>query len=478
MRGLVAPHIDFTRGGAGYAWAYRALAEARDADCFIVLGTSHQGLDGHHFAATRKAFETPFGPLEVDHEILDAIVRRSPEDLFAAELAHRGEHSIEFQAVWLEYLRHRTGGGARRIVPLLTSFVHECLARGESPAAQADVGAVLDAVSDAMATIPRRYCIVAGADLAHVGPRFGDGWRAGRTQLARVQSEDRALLAPVSAGDAEGFFQEALRQGRPEPDLRPVADLLPPSAAPARGGHAPPLRAVARSRRRGHLRQRRLRADGAASMTQPPPSGPGVPAEASLSGAFRIDREGAWRHEEVEVTHPGVLRNLYANLRVDGTGHYLQAGPFRVPVQVDDAPFVVVRAQTDDPRAIDIHLSDGSRETLDASDAQSRRARHSPLPRQGRAVPGPPLRGRVAPARREGRDGPRLRRARPGPGRPPSPAPSASARRLTLGAVRRVELELTALRTEVSVTGRTGNNSAGPCATRQPPTARPNPMDS
>lgn len=213
MRGLVAPHIDFTRGGAGYAWAYRALAEARDADCFIVLGTSHQGLDGHHFAATRKAFETPFGPLEVDHEILEAIVRRSPEDLFAAELAHRGEHSIEFQAVWLEYLRHRTGGGARRIVPLLTSFVHECLARGESPAAQSDVGAVLDAVSDVMATIPRRYCIVAGADLAHVGPRFGDGWRAGRTQLARVQSEDRALLAPVSAGDAEGFFQEALRQG-------------------------------------------------------------------------------------------------------------------------------------------------------------------------------------------------------------------------------------------------------------------------
>jgi AmmeMemoRadiSam system protein B len=213
MRGLVAPHIDFTRGAAGYAWAYRALAEARDADCFIVLGTSHQGLEGHHFAATRKAFETPFGPLEVDQEVLDAIVRRAPEDLFAAELAHRGEHSIEFQAVWLEYLRHRAGGGARRIVPLLTSFVHECLARGESPGEQADISAMLDAIADAMASISRRYCIVAGADLAHVGPRFGDGWRAGRTQLARVQAEDRALLAPVSAGDADGFFQEALRQG-------------------------------------------------------------------------------------------------------------------------------------------------------------------------------------------------------------------------------------------------------------------------
>ena len=100
-------------------------------------------------------------------------------------------------------------------------------------------------------------------------------------------------------------------------------------------------------------------------MTEASSPGPGAPAGASLEGVFRIDREGAWRHEEVEVTHPGVLRNLYANLRVDSTGHYLQAGPFRVPVHVDDAPFVVVRAQTDDPRVIDIHLSDGSRETLD-----------------------------------------------------------------------------------------------------------------
>jgi hypothetical protein len=100
-------------------------------------------------------------------------------------------------------------------------------------------------------------------------------------------------------------------------------------------------------------------------MTQPPSAGAGAPAGASLSGAFRIDREGAWRHDEVEVTHPGVLRNLYANLRVDSTGHYLQAGPFRVPVQVDDAPFVVVRAETGDPRAVDIHLTDGSHEPLD-----------------------------------------------------------------------------------------------------------------
>ncbi len=90
-------------------------------------------------------------------------------------------------------------------------------------------------------------------------------------------------------------------------------------------------------------------------------------SEQSLSGVFRIDREGVWHHEDVEVTHPGVLRNLYANLRADGEAHYLQMGPRRIAVQVDDAPLVVVRAETASSAAVvTVHLGDGSQEPLDA----------------------------------------------------------------------------------------------------------------
>jgi hypothetical protein len=89
-------------------------------------------------------------------------------------------------------------------------------------------------------------------------------------------------------------------------------------------------------------------------------------SDQSLSGAFRIDREGVWHHEGVEVTHPGVLRNLYANLRADGETHYLQVGPRQVPVQVDDAAFVVVRAAVgSEAGTVTLHLSDGSQEPLD-----------------------------------------------------------------------------------------------------------------
>src|SRR5713226_3692095 len=34
LRGLIAPHIDFHRGGPTYAWAYRELSERSDADLF------------------------------------------------------------------------------------------------------------------------------------------------------------------------------------------------------------------------------------------------------------------------------------------------------------------------------------------------------------------------------------------------------------------------------------------------------------
>jgi hypothetical protein len=97
------------------------------------------------------------------------------------------------------------------------------------------------------------------------------------------------------------------------------------------------------------------------TISQPGPAGdPGLP------GTFRIDREGTWRHEGVEVTHPGVLRNLFANLRAEGETYHLQTGPWQIPVQVDDTPFVVVSTGAGTSAdSIDVYLSDGSREPLD-----------------------------------------------------------------------------------------------------------------
>jgi hypothetical protein len=62
---------------------------------------------------------------------------------------------------------------------------------------------------------------------------------------------------------------------------------------------------------------------------------------------LRIDRDGNWFHDDAEVTHAGILANLRENLQADERGHYLQIGPARVPVEVEDTPFVVERVEVE-----------------------------------------------------------------------------------------------------------------------------------
>jgi hypothetical protein len=76
-----------------------------------------------------------------------------------------------------------------------------------------------------------------------------------------------------------------------------------------------------------------------------------------------IDREGTWFHDGEEVTHPGMLATLWSDLHRDEQGHCLQVGIVRVPVEVEDTPFVVVRAVRDEDR-LTLVLNDLSRDTL------------------------------------------------------------------------------------------------------------------
>jgi hypothetical protein len=78
---------------------------------------------------------------------------------------------------------------------------------------------------------------------------------------------------------------------------------------------------------------------------------------------LRIDREGVWHHEDAEVTHAGILASLWEGLQRDAEGHHLSIGPVRVPVEVEDVPFIVVRAEPEGD-GLTLTLNDGSREPL------------------------------------------------------------------------------------------------------------------
>jgi MEMO1 family protein len=220
VRGLIAPHIDFHRGGPAYAWAYRDLGERGDADLFVIFGTCHAGM-GDPFALTRKDYDTPLGPARVDRDFVETLAARAGQDCFASELAHRTEHSIEFQALFLRYLY--AGRREITVVPVLTSFVHEAIAHGRRPEDDPRVPRFLDALAETAAASGRRLCVIAGADLAHMGPRFGDPDPVSAKALARIEREDRAMLQAVEAGDVAAFFDGAAADG----DRRRICGLSP-----------------------------------------------------------------------------------------------------------------------------------------------------------------------------------------------------------------------------------------------------------
>ncbi|MBI4590044.1 MAG: DUF1285 domain-containing protein [Candidatus Rokubacteria bacterium] len=77
-----------------------------------------------------------------------------------------------------------------------------------------------------------------------------------------------------------------------------------------------------------------------------------------------VNREGEWFHEGEEVTHSGILADLWGNLRRDAAGYFLEVGPVRIPVEVADTPFLVIRMETDGP-LFRLTVNDGTQEPLD-----------------------------------------------------------------------------------------------------------------
>jgi hypothetical protein len=78
---------------------------------------------------------------------------------------------------------------------------------------------------------------------------------------------------------------------------------------------------------------------------------------------LRIDSDGEWYDEGVQITHPGILANLRGNLRRDGDGFFIQTR-VRIPIRVDDAPFVITRVERRES-ALHACLNDGTEEPLD-----------------------------------------------------------------------------------------------------------------
>ena len=208
IRGMICPHIDYERGGEVYARIWeRARAAVAESDLFIILGTDHAGGPAE-LTLTRQNFQTPFGLLKTDVNAVDAVAEAMGEKAaFAAELNHTVEHSIELAAIWLHHL---VGMRDVRIVPVLCGSFHP-FTEGHGRPLDIEPWAAAAAALREIASRDRTL-VIAAADLAHVGPNFGDPDPIGMAEKAALSTFDMEMLTTVSRGDGEAFLDLLVRE--------------------------------------------------------------------------------------------------------------------------------------------------------------------------------------------------------------------------------------------------------------------------
>lgn len=188
VRGLVSPHLDYARGAPCYAAAYGALGDGAGATRFVILGTNHFGRS-NSAVATGKDFQTPLGLVRADREFIGRLERRLGTSMCEHEFDHQSEHSIDLQ---VHVLQVTHADEPFEIVPILCP--DPC-----GPAPASDRGVSADALAAALARELAddngQTVVIAGADLSHVGQRFGDEVPATPAILEQVGELDRRVLS-------------------------------------------------------------------------------------------------------------------------------------------------------------------------------------------------------------------------------------------------------------------------------------------
>lgn len=153
MVGLISPHAGYMYSGPVAAHGYYQLALDGKPDLVVICGPNHAGI-GSGLAVMREGvWRTPLGEVEIDTVTADNVVQES-HIVDVDDSAHLGEHSIEVQLPWLQYLY----GSSFRFVPI-------CFLMQDMQSSREIGTAVAKALKD------KNALVIASTDMTHYEPQ-------------------------------------------------------------------------------------------------------------------------------------------------------------------------------------------------------------------------------------------------------------------------------------------------------------------
>jgi hypothetical protein len=158
LRAAIVPHSIYAYSGKCASFVY-SLIKNTSFDSFIILGTNHSSL-GSRFSLSIEDFETPFGNVENDIEIIEQMVTLAREediDLEVDENSHKYEHSIEVQLPFLQSVQKNF-----KIVPVLVS----------NPSIE-EINKFASILSRLIEKSGKKIFVLASSDFTHYGLNYG-----------------------------------------------------------------------------------------------------------------------------------------------------------------------------------------------------------------------------------------------------------------------------------------------------------------
>ena len=246
-RAIVAPHIDFARGGAAYAWAYKPLAEAATLpELVVVFGTDHMGAE-QPFTLHAQALRDPARhACSTDVELVDALAEQGRRAARQERARRRSSRTSTTTAASTPSSSRWSGcATSGRSAPTPSRLSRSCAARcttssrtATAPRSDARVDAVLSRARRAHRRAPdlvdrRRRSGARRPALRR--PRFA---RRRRSQLARAARPRDAR--PRQPRRRRRLVRRDSQGARPPPRLRPAADLRRCSSRPGPAPAASP----------------------------------------------------------------------------------------------------------------------------------------------------------------------------------------------------------------------------------------------
>ncbi|PMP66951.1 MAG: AmmeMemoRadiSam system protein B [Thermodesulfobacterium geofontis] len=192
---LIAPHIDLRAGAKAFAESYNRF-KIPSGSRVIIFGV------GHHldlpWSILTKDIATPFGVIKNDRGGLLYLTKSKQVEVFPNHIAHKLEHSIEFQILFLHHILKDEFVVLPILVgPLIIFFENKTKELLEK---------FISALSE---LFDERTYLVLGIDFCHLGPRYGDPFEVSEVHIQKVLETDKKLLELTFNGTSEEFLNEA-----------------------------------------------------------------------------------------------------------------------------------------------------------------------------------------------------------------------------------------------------------------------------